>query len=315
MSTKILLIRPTNTNYNYELEVARVHAALCEAGYEAEIQDIATAVSRDYDHIWVFHILDLYYSRDAHDIQLSTFHSNITIAREHATYMVNWSMEGLSTEWFETSFELANTYKLNWFVDFGLFAQHMPAVTDSSLQTIFCFNGLTTEEREKLSNMAPPTDRPIPWSLIGRRSEERVLLAHQLATQYSAKGFLYLSNFYTALAPSEGNISFESFTRILEKSVFAVWCSHGTFFYMEPQRFREAVLHGSLPVKSIVKGTLPDNVDFLSYTLVENDRVVETLQSLDKEAYWERLKADWLATPPLAASVEQLLGTIHDRQP
>ncbi|MCA9882075.1 MAG: class I SAM-dependent methyltransferase [Anaerolineae bacterium] len=316
---RILIIIPYAVNYFYRLLGTRITEALRNNGHTVELSHLHVDHPQGaYD--WVFHI-------NPYEIVqgYSTFHGHgtaadaerrIKVLNERVGQSAMVLIESAGTDWFAVSYDLFSRLKMDVMLDLGLHTQahFIPKALIPKYR--FVFNGLTTSEKQKLSQRLADTPdiRLIDWAFVGMGTSERLNLIERLRTGFSSNGFVYsMSNTRVeALTPESSHIQHREFQIIQEMSKYIIWCAHHSHFYMEPQRFREAALAGALPVKVLLNKNGMQGIEFpFASLLVSNDNAVYAISEMDYKSQLSQFQHEFLSLPLLEETIQEALTAIH----
>ena len=188
---------------------------------------------------------------------------------------------------------------------------------DLSLQDQACyrfvFNGLTQSERTKIEKVSyEPQNQNIQWSFIGHSTQERMNLITRLSDAFSKSGFVYMTNKPQPIREGGPHIDHQQFQIIQQHCHYVIWCSHHPYLYLESERFREAALAGTLPVKVINDSVQEYQTIPFSYLLVSQSSLEKQLGLLnhDYERYWTQFRKDLLGFPALENEFGNLIGQL-----
>jgi hypothetical protein len=217
------------------------------------------------------------------------------------------TMECLESRWFPDVQAVAREAGIATLLDLGLFPQRRDTGRRLPEGYRFVFNGLTADEKRRVRvASADRRPRPLPWAFVCLLTPERARLADALTREVSAGGFLYMPTNTEAAVP--GNFLNEAeLEHVLRRSPYAIWCGQDEHFYMESQRFRQAVLAGAAPVKVLFGERPPAGAPFAS-ALVPFDGLTERLAQTPAADLHRRAADEFCALPRLEESLAELLG-------
>jgi len=203
--------------------------------------------------------------------------------------------ESVDTRWYRN--QLATGVSLDAILDVGFVEQ--TAVEGPPYG--FVFNGPTGPELAAIEAHAPGA-RPIPWSFVGHRTDERVSLAARLVAELAPGGFVFLPRSKRVRAGG-GTLDPAAVTAVLEQSEIYVWESHHSHLYYESFRF----------VDALVAGAAPGKIDARHAGAFEIPNVFETVAELahrDARTLYDDARAWYLTRPTLAQGLEPALASV-----
>ena len=134
--------------------------------------------------------------------------------------------------------------------DLGFVSQKDSHSLVSDLPYHFVFNGLTREEEPLALQPANPSERTIPWVLVGPRSDSnRDLLGALFEHQIDPGGFCLLHARLKNMTPQEPMLGGPQLSAILPKARYYLWGAQRNGMYYESFRFIVPLLAGTVPCK------------------------------------------------------------------
>lgn len=302
-----LIIIPGSVNYFYNVEGRRIAEALRELGCEVSVCTLDSYEPRSYDWCFLFNVYEINHAYGNY----RGFLQHMRDLKASCKRVFPVLLEALQTKWYQDSLQLVLESKLENILDIGFHDQRdrLKGLAPHSYR--FCFNGLTRSEKESLSAaMTPASERPIPWTLVGQGTSERVSMVDELIRNYDSRGFVYLVRHvpYTEDGPHIKEAQFHS---VLQRTRFKIWCSHHPYPYAESIRFRLALMAGCVPIKVNMEPQFDlTKLPFSSLILNKSDFVKE-LQDLNFEEARERFVEEFCALP----SFEEVLHRLLQEEP
>lgn len=293
-------------NYYYDDIGRRVGEALRNLGFAVDVCTLRTYREADYD--WAFFMPML---------EVCVAYSTVEEAMEHVAVIVNRAkhtanvlLECVQTKWFATSYKYFQQARLETLFDLGLHDQSAYLPPGAQAVYRFAYNGPTRREQEAAHRMLnAPLERPIPWTFVGHMQSNRVRLVQRLMEQIDKNGFVYLPDlsFVTEDGP---HLNGRQLQTALEHSRYFIWCTHHDYFYMESERFRNALLSGSVPIKIMQKTfALGPEIPFQYLLMTEND-FDQRIPALDFESVRGRFVDEFLALPSLEQELTKLIDAV-----
>jgi hypothetical protein len=218
------------------------------------------------------------------------------------------TLESPQTHWFGREIQLFQRLGLERLVEMNVYSKK-DSIADPSVYYSFLPYGLLPDERAAARrHLENPGQRRIPWVTIGFTTVERTQLAASLVREVDPRGFIYLSTL-SPVRDDGHHLGPRQIARILEQSAFYVWRSHHPHFYLEGERYRQAAIHGCVPIK--VVDALPDERHLpFPYSIVPLDQIAALADPQYAAELRERFLSEYLSWPGLEKSVDTLLGEI-----
>lgn len=222
----------------------------------------------------------------------------IAAIRQHTKHSGMVLLDAVQTEWFAQNYRLCQAADIHTLYDLGLHSQaHL--LRDHSITYRFIPNTLTERERQKaLAYQADQRERTIPWAFIGHITPQRLHFAQKLIQRLGTQGVFYLPTLRPIL-PDGPHFNQAQLRRLLQNTRYYIWIAHHSYFYVESERFRDAVLAGCVPIKVQRRDSSVEAVDVpFRYLMLDESDFEEHLQVLDYERLRQRFLKDYLAMPP-----------------
>lgn len=167
--------------------------------------------------------------------------SRLSAARKRLAVLA----EAAETDRFGRQFRLPIRYDA--LIDVG-FVSQKEKLAGSDVPYLFLSDGPTSREKQTITQRKP-SQRPIPWAVVGQNTEEQVRLAAELMEKLDPAGFVYLPNVGQEARRRYDQVGLSGLAAVLSETEYYVWGpDHDTAHY-ESFRFLEAVLAGAMPCK------------------------------------------------------------------
>lgn len=319
---RILIVVPTGSNYFYDAIGRRFASAFRNIGCDVTACRLKDYQVAEYDLVLYSNLFEIglmyvegypdaskvsrLMQRENHD--LSEALPRIEIIQRHAQRSGVLISEYVWTKWFAHNYYLTQITGIGKLYDIGFHSQ--AAALNGTVDYCFLFNALTEFEQQRVSHaQLSEQEQTIPWAFVERISPQNLEFAHSLVRRMGSEGVIYLPEPIT----SDGShFNAAQVRRLLEKTRYYIWTSHHNYFYMESERFRDALLAGCVPIK-VQDGTLPAeafNVPF-SYLILNKADFDEHLQMLDYAKLRQRFVKDYLAKPSLETLLAQEMLSVQ----
>jgi hypothetical protein len=175
------------------------------------------------------------------------FFSRVSAAQKRIMVLA----EAAGTRWLRGQFKLGLQFgmpiRYDALFDVG-FVSQAHSSDDLKVPYRFLFNGPTRQE-EAILKRPTLSQRPIPWAIVGHKTDGRVGLVEDLMERFDPGGLVFLSRPGSGLRKGEGSIGPSGLASALSRTRYYVWISHHEFMYYESFRFVEAILVGAVPCK------------------------------------------------------------------
>jgi len=312
-----LVIVPAGLNYFYELHGQRLAEALRTLGFEVEIRTLASSSNRRYDLCLLTNISEIVISYGQEGVR--EVQHQITPAQEraaldavrrlhyHCASVFCCPLECTSTPWYEGIQRYCQATGIATILDFGLHDQSAALGAKARALYHYLTNGLTPSERRMVDEAEDDDERPIPWSIVGHVTQDRIALVERLVQQVDPRGFVYLPHLTKVASKGSPHLNQAQFDAVLRRSRYQIWCSHHKHFYMEGERFRMSLLAGCVPIKVVPNDQpVPSGMPFRSLVLSEAE-VVKHLREFDFRVVRRRFRDDFRNLPGLTESLAAFL--------
>ncbi len=314
---RILIVVSGGANYFHNAIGERLAEAFRNLGCHVDVRLLKTYQPAEYDLALYVNLYEVAFvhaagypdaARTERIIQsgyqpnLSEALQTVAAIQQHAKHSGVVLLECVQTEWFARNHHLARTAGIHTFYDLGFHSQaHL--LRDHSITYRFIPNTLTERERQKaLAYQADQRERTIPWAFIGHMTPQRLHFAQKLiqrlGTRLGTQGVFYLPNLRPILSDGP-HFNQAQLRRLLQNTRYYIWTAHHSYFYVESERFRDAVLAGCVPIKVQRRDSSIEAVDVpFKYLMLDESDFEEHLQVLDYERLRQRFLKDYLAMPP-----------------
>ncbi len=294
------LVVNSGVNGFFEIEGRRVAAALNALGIQTDLAHLGSRPGGSYDWCFVNNPLEVAASTGDAAAGLSA----LKALGADCGQMFALTMEDATGPWYSPVREATAQAGIATSVDLGLEPQPALAAAEQSVR--FLFNGLTQAEKQQARLAATQsTPRPLPWAMIGIQTPGRVRLVDALVRHVAPDGFVYLP---TQDASKGKRLDETAMMHILTRAAYYIWTAQHNPLYWESQRFRQAVLSGSAPIKILPPGHQP-RTDFpLACALVRQEDLPDPAALPPAAAHHRQVAAAYCALPSLEAGLAALLG-------
>jgi hypothetical protein len=303
-SLRALVIIPGTVNHFYNLSGHRIAEALAELGFSVDVKTLPDCPDLGYDLCVLSNITEILHAFGDEAGGLAQVRS----IRSRCTEAVSLSIDCVLTPWYRKIHDLSERAAVGKILDLGLCDQSALLEPETRANYRFVFSGLTPSEERRLEELDGDDDeRLIPWAFIGHATPRRAALVDHLIQNVDPRGFVYIPAAAPYTEKGSPHLNQEQFERVLARTRYQVWCSHHSYFYMEPERFRSSLLTGGVPVKIVdsrheVPITAP-----LSYLMMEpsdvGGRMMESVFPRLRRRFWQ----DWRGFPRLSQEIARVL--------
>jgi hypothetical protein len=240
---QFLIVYSTTSNVFYEALARRLAAACEENSREARLCTAIELSDMDTDEfenttLALVNPFDCTYRIGGR----GKFFSRISAARKRIMVLA----EAVETQWFKNQFRLPIRYDA--LIDVGFLSQR-DRLRDFDVPYYFLFNGPTRQEEERIGRPTTSPQRPIPWAIVGHKTDRRVRLVVELMEKLDPGGFVFLPNAGMGVRKGGSAIGPLGLSSGLSRTRYYVWNSDHEFMYYESFRFLEAILVGAVPCK------------------------------------------------------------------
>lgn len=315
-ASKALLLIPGTINYFYNTTGRRVAEALSELGMQVELR---TLLEAEADARRGGEPADLCLVMNAGEVLLGTGdrESGARRLRDLGPFrlLANVALDSVQTHWYGDLAWWCDRAGVGTILDLGLVDQSewIPEGLSSSYR--FVPDGLTASERRTLEAEAiRDGDRPIPWSFVGHVTPDRAAFVDHLVSAVDPSGFVYVPPLEPYTESGSPHLNHDQFLAVLGKSRYHIWCSHHSFFYMEPERFRLSVLSGCVPIKVLINGQKVPEGAPLGPLMVPREELSEALRP-GRDSWYRQLAFNAYRSRSLSASFAGALADLGIRCP
>jgi hypothetical protein len=305
-SRNALIIIPGTVNYFYNLNGRRIAEALQELGFAVEVSTVEESREGDYEWCLLSNITEIL---TAHGDEAGAL-ALIRAVGARCRAMASLSIDCVSTPWYQRIRDLSSQAGASLILDLGLHDQSRFLRPADRASYRFVYSGLTPSEARLLEAQGEDdAERTIPWAFVGHLTPHRAALVDHLVQSVDPRGFVYMPAAAPYTEKGSPHLNQQQFERVLGRTRYQVWCSHHSYFYMEPERFRSSLLTGGVPVKIVdsrhdVPKTAP-----LGYLMMEPTDVAERLTESVFHRLRRRLWRDWRCFPTLS---QEIAGVLHE---
>jgi hypothetical protein len=301
---KAIVIISGAVNYFYDVIGYRFAQALRNLGVDAHVYPLRDCPEQEAEWLFIVNVYETAVGYGNGDAALNLMRR----FRQRSQHTYNVLLECSKTQWFAENTQLTSYIHADALLDLGFHDQSGDLSADVRRRYRPMFNGLTAQEAQQACHFAAlRSERPVPWAFIGHNTAERVRVLDALLTGFDKHGLVYLPTLQpiTATGP---HITADQLQRILERTQWYLWNTHHPYFYMESERFRNAIMAGAVPIKiADGRNQAPATVPF-SYLMLDEQHMIAQLQALTFEPIRQRFVADYLSAPSLEAELAAVLG-------
>jgi hypothetical protein len=299
---KVLVIISPSVNYFYGVIGNRIARSLSLLNFDVVVSTLREAPDQPNEWLILVNISEIALGHGDLPDALRRIHALKTRSRRAGVVV----LDCVATNWFAENYRLCREVEIDMLIDMGFHDQHQAAPEQTRAVYHFLFNGLMQSERQLVQqHRRSTTARPIPWAFIGHAAGERVRLVEQLMTSgLGSHGFVYLPRLmaYSADGP---HLNGQQLHSVLAQTRYYIWCSHHKHFYMESERFRDAALAGTIPIKVIAS---PFNQKLLFSQLMLNEQsFADQILSFDFAELRGRFIDQYCALPSLEQSLSDFI--------
>ena len=299
-----LVVIPGRVNYFYNTNGRRLAEAFVELGFAVDVRELGDCSEGTYDLCLLSNLAEVLHAFGDEAEGLS----RVRDLGRRCGHLAALSMDSAMTPWYRRTVERCEAAGVATILDLGLWDQR-PLLPESDLGR-YCFvrDGLTGAERRLLEEVArDDAPRPIPWAFVGHVTAERAAFADYLVRHVDPTGFLYIPPLGPITEAGSPHLGHDQFRAVLRKSRFHPWCSHHEHFYLEPERFRIALLAGCVPLKVLMAGQEPPDDAPMRDLVVRKDEVPAIVNSRRDRWYRGRIFAEY-RRHPLSGSLGRALS-------
>jgi hypothetical protein len=291
-------------NYFYNLSGQRIAEALGELGFDVDVSPLEGYPEGDFDCCMLSNISEILHAYGDEPGGLA----RIFALRDRCRALVSLAIDCVSTPWYRRIRDLSNHIGIRMILDLGLHDQGPFLEAADRANYRFVFSGLTPTEARLLEALGEDNaDRTIPWAFIGHATPHRAALVDHLVQSVDPRGFVYIPAAAPYTEQGSPHLNQEQFERVLGRTRYQIWCSHHSYFYMEPERFRSSLLTGGVPVKIVgSRQEVPESAP-LSYLMMEPGDVAGRLSGRVFPQLRRRFREDWRRFPTLSQEIARVL--------
>ncbi|MCE7948942.1 MAG: hypothetical protein DYG88_16085 [Chloroflexi bacterium CFX4] len=305
---RVLIVVAGSINYYYDTIGYRLAEAFHNLGSVVDVCTLKTYQPAEYDLTLYVNLYEVAVAYCKGQPDLVEAIRLIKAMKARTTQIGVVLLECVQTNWFAETYRLCEQTGIQALYDLGFHSQYpymQPAMREGYH---FFFNGLTQSERRKVLRWRNThQERPIPWAFIGHLEKRRMLFAHRLIKRCGANGILYLPHL-THITEEGPHINGEQLQKILERTRYYIWVSHHDYFYVESERFRNALMAGSVPIKVQDHEPTDESARLpFTYLMLNETDFDEQLRAFDYADVRDRFIRDYLTLPSLEAGVARTI--------
>jgi hypothetical protein len=300
-----LVVIPGTGHYLHDVEGQRLSECLTSLGFAVERTPPSIPVSRRYALCCICSPHDVFDSLNNPDKAAAT----LGALRGRSEVMLGFTWEPAALPHFRRCWDLGRDLGWDALVDLGMHPQERRLLPPMQKTCRFLRDGLTPSERRQVQTFPSSGERSLPWVCVGSVAPHRAALVDYLVREVHPGGAVYLTCRTPGRDETGGTLGQAAFEKLLRGARFQVWCSQHLSFHLEPARFRMSLLAGCVPVKVLLAPSSEIDTAPCSYLLTEMEGLPSLLDPRQHRALWQRLRADYLAQPPLAEGLAELLET------
>jgi hypothetical protein len=301
-SRAALIVIPGDVNYFYNQSGRRIAEALEDLGFGVDVTTLRECPQRDYECCVLSNIAEILHASGNVELGLARIRAIV----DRCQTVASLSIDCVSTPWYHRIRDYTAAAGVSVILDLGLHDQTHWIEPADRINYRFVFSGLTGSEARLLEAFREEEiERPIPWAFVGHFTPHRTALVDHLAQAVDSQGFVYMPHPAPCTEKGSPHLNQEQFERVLSRTKYQVWCSHHSYFYMEPERFRASLLSGGVPVKIVSsRRDVPESAP-LSYLMMELADVGERLTSRVFPQIRRRFRDDWRLFPTLRQEISR----------
>lgn len=298
--TPITIVYPPAASIFYEDLARRLMAACEELQREAVLRSSADVTNMEEEQLCDATLLIVNPQESLHKVgDHDRYFSRLSAGRKRVMVLA----EAVGFEYFEKQFELPLKYDM--LIDVG-FSSQKDKLGHRDIPYRFLFNGPDQEEKRRIAAMSP-SQRRIPWAVIGHHRPSRARLVEDLIGVLGPDGVVFLPT-GGAVREGRGTIGPSGLGSTLSHTRFYVWQSLHEFTYYESFRFREAVMAGAVPCKidsEVVWKELGIPGIFRSVR-----ELAETVRSEGFDSMWRSARDFYLSRGSLSDHLDEILNDV-----
>ena len=302
-----LVLISGGVNYYYDDVGRRVAEGLTNLGFKVDVRTLRQYKDADYDWVFTIPVAEVCYTYGSQETAMNRMKQVLG----RTNHSVQTILECVYTRWFKLSWDIAAELKMDTTLDLGLHDQAIALTGDRAAMLPgyhFMVNGLTQREQKLARHwQTQMVDRPIPWAFVGHSEPVRARFARYLVENLQPNGLIYLPQL-THITEDGPHLNGDHMQQILEKTQFFIWRTHHDYFYMESERFRNALYAGSVPIK-VMDTTLigGQQVPFRELMIEEAD-LPGVLRELTYEKTRQAFLTEFLSLPSFESGLTTILA-------
>ncbi len=308
-ANKTALVVLGTINYYYDMIGERVAVALRVLGYTVTVAPLRTVPGAHYDWCFFVNLYEVcvgYGGYGAVDEAVDRVRSLVADSEHSATVL----LECVATRWYAESYRLTERCGIPVLLDLGFHDQ--AAMVDPNMRKgyRFAFNGLLrTEIPSVRALLDAPLPRPVPWTFVGHLEPKRVKFVERLMNRLDTNGFVYLPTLAHMKADGP-HLNADQLRAALRRTRYYVWCAHHDYFYIESERFKDALFAGAVPIKVLQTPLTAEQSAIVpfGYVLLDDADFDTRLAAMDFEAIHRRYIEDFCVLPTLEDELAVVIG-------
>jgi hypothetical protein len=308
-SRRALILIPGTVNYFYNLSGRRIAESLRALGFAVDVRTLDECSDQDedeYDWCLLSNISEILHAWGDEAGGLA----RIGVVGRRCRTLASLAIDCTSTPWYHRIRDLSRRVGARPILDLGLHDQAPSLEPADRTDYRFVLSGVTPSERRQLDALAldaADDERTIPWAFVGHATPHRAALIDHMIQSVDPRGFVYMPRAVPFTESGSPHINQQQLERVLSRTRYQVWRSYHSYFYMEPERFRNSLLTGSVPVKIVAsRRDVPKDSPF-SYLMLEADdlggRLTSAVFPRVRRQFWD----DWRRFPTLAQELARVL--------
>jgi len=304
---RALIVIPGTVNYFYNLSGQRVAEALRELGFAVDVSTLGDCPEGDYDCCLLSNITEILHANN----DVASGLARIVAIGGRCRAMASLAIDCVSTSWYHRIRDYSASAGVGLILDLGLHDQGQFLKPEERSNYRFVLSGLTPSEARLLESLdEDDAERTIPWAFIGHMTSHRAALVDHLVQSVDTRGFVYIPAAAAYAEKGSPHLNQQQFERVLGRTRYQVWCSHHSYFYMEPERFRSSLLTGGVPVKIVDSRREVAESAPLSYLMMEPGDVGDRLTERVFPRLRRRFREDWRRFPTLSQELARVLREV-----
>ena len=301
--SRALVVIPGTVNYFYNQSGHRIADSLRELGFDVDVSTLGSLHEGDYALCVLSSITEILFAFGDEAAGLW----RIRELRRRCGAMTSCGIDCVATPWYHRLHDMTVRAGVETIIDLGLHDQGHALAPGHRSMYRFVFSGLSPSERRQLSGLDEDAERTIPWAFVGHNTPHRVALVDHLIQTVDPRGFVYMPTLSVYTETGSPHLNQEQFETVLRHTRYQVWCSHHSHFYMEPERFRNSLLTGGIPIKVVGSRHAIPHTAPLGYLMMEAGEVGARLTPGVFRQVRRRFFRDWLEFPTLSEGLYRFL--------